>query len=61
MGKKLMESIENKILTALKKCGRGKVFFKQDFSRYSNPKKPFFFTNCQEQLDTKITVYLQKM
>ena len=39
LGKKLMESIENKILTALKKCGRGKVFFKQDFSRYSNPKK----------------------
>jgi hypothetical protein len=34
-----MESIENKILTALKKCGRGKVFFKQDFSRYSNPKR----------------------
>lgn len=37
-----MESIENKILTALKKCGRGKVFFKQDFSRYSNPKSLSF-------------------
>jgi hypothetical protein len=34
-----MESVDNKILMILKKCGRGKVFFKQDLSRVSNPKR----------------------
>lgn len=31
-----MESIENKILKSLKKCGRGKVFFADRFARLGN-------------------------
>ena len=34
-----MESVDSKILAIVKKCGRGKVFFKQDLSRISNPKR----------------------
>ena len=31
-----MESIENKILKSLKKCGRGTVFFADRFARLGN-------------------------
>ena len=34
-----MESIDNLILTSLKKCGRGTVFTKDDYAHYSNPKR----------------------
>jgi len=34
-----MESIDNKILNIMKKCGRGKVFLKQNFVHLSNPKR----------------------
>ena len=34
-----MESIDNSILTSLKKRGRGTVFTKDDYAHYSNPKR----------------------
>lgn len=34
-----MESIDNSILTSLKKRGRGVVFTKDDYAHYSNPKR----------------------
>ena len=34
-----MESIDNDILTSLKKRGRGVVFTKDDYAHYSNPKR----------------------
>lgn len=33
-----MQSVENKILTVVKKCGRGKLLFPSDFMRYGEPK-----------------------
>lgn len=32
-----MQSIENKILTSILKCGRGKIVFPQDFASYGTP------------------------
>lgn len=32
-----MQSIEQKILTSVSKCGRGKIFFPQDFASYGAP------------------------
>ena len=34
-----MESVDNEILTSLKKRGRGTVFFKDEYAHYSNPKR----------------------
>ena len=34
-----MESVDNDILTSLKKRGRGVVFTKDDYAHYSNPKR----------------------
>lgn len=34
-----MESIDNSILTSLKKRGRGVVFMKDEYAHYSNPKR----------------------
>ena len=34
-----MESIDNEILTSIKKRGRGTVFFKDEYAHYSNPKR----------------------
>lgn len=33
-----MESVENKIIERIKKCGRGKLLFPADFMRYGEPK-----------------------
>ena len=34
-----MDSVEDKILTSVKKCGRGKVFFSSEFLRYGTAKR----------------------
>lgn len=34
-----MESVDNKILESIKKRGRGVVFFKDEYTHYSNPKR----------------------
>ena len=34
-----MESVDNKILSSIKKCGRGKVFYADQFARFGTPSR----------------------
>ncbi len=45
-----MESVDNKILSSIKKCGRGKVFFPSQFARFGTPSR---VQKAMEQLVAK--------